>query len=270
MNQSFWLAALALSLGFPAAALCEDPEPTLEIAPGIALPDDQSIDVTYNGYFLGLRVMKVVIDIDKADGTYEADAGLRTAGLAGFFKEVEINATAQGQNTDAGVSPIGYEHRNAKSKKNRVIRINFDDQGIASPYIHPPFGSLGDPAPTTKDLTGAFDPLSTLVALSTRSAGCGRTVPVFDGKQRYDLRFTEGEATLVSTRGYRGAAIKCEVYYTPVSGFDPEDLADAGVYKKPFVIWLPDDPSVPPVPVRIKGDVSGFSVAIEARDISRN
>lgn len=265
-------AVVLIALGHAAIAQDQSNDATNSLMqPGnteLAADVRDSIDVTYNGYFLGLRVMKAVVNIDEVDDAYAVEAGFRTAGLLGFFADAEINAKAQGITTDSGLQPLEYEHRNLKSSKNRIIRIGFD-QGIATPDVTPPFGSAGDPAPTIEDLTGAFDPLSTIMALATDNGGCGQTVPVFDGKQRYDLRFTEGAETTVRVRGYEGRALKCDVFYTPISGFDPEDLAEPEVYDKPFEVWLPLEKGYPTVPVRIRGDVSGLGVSIEARSVSK-
>lgn len=268
------VAMLGAFAAVPMPAQADDASDGLarsKAADTIAVPiipsERREIDVSYNGYFIGLRVMKAVVEFDQEGDDYAVDAGFRTAGLLGFFNDSEINAKARGEAGDAGLQPRSYEHRNLKSSKNRVIRIHFED-GVARPDVNPPFGSAGDPAPTEEHLSGAFDPLTTLMAISFENAGCGKTVPVFDGKQRYDLRFTDPVNTNVRVRGYDGPAVRCHVFYTPVAGFDPEDLAEPGVYERPFEIWVPTREGVPRVPVRIRGDVSGLSVAVEARDIT--
>ena len=87
---------------------------------------------------------------------------------------------------------------------------------------------------------------------------CDRVVPVFDGKQRYDLRFERVADKEVDVRGYEGPAVKCNVYYTPVSGFDPEDLASPETYERPLQMWLADVGGGLYLPVHIRGNVSGM------------
>jgi hypothetical protein len=74
------------------------------------------------------------------------------------------------------------------------------------------------------------DPLTALM-LTTRAKGgspCGRRIPVFDGKQRYDLLTSSaGQQKVPETlpSGQPGIGYVCKVRYMPVAGFkDTEDM----------------------------------------------
>jgi len=239
-------------------------------APVVAGQTREHIHVTYNGYFLGFRVMKTTLEMEITGDTYETSANFRTAGLAGLFKESRIQAVANGNVNGSGLEPEHYEHRNLASSKNRVIQIDFTPDDTISTVI-PAFGSMGVPPATREERLPAFDPISTFLTISVEGGDipCVRTVPVFDGKQRYDLRFEPVEYEPIRVRGYRGNAWRCDVFYTPVSGFDPEDLADPEDYARPMEMWLADMGDNRWVPVRIRARVSGVRVSIEAKRVWR-
>ncbi len=48
---------------------------------------------------------------------------------------------------------------------------------------------------------------------------CRRTVPIFDGRQRYDLKLTFKRMDKVSAeKGYAGAVVVCGLTYQPIAG----------------------------------------------------
>jgi hypothetical protein len=277
MSHRAALAALAaLSLIAPASAQdAAAPQPNrvaeafASLAPGLDETNAGRVQILLNGYFLGVRVMKADLFTDFAGDAYEAGGVFRTAGLAGWLHDTDIEVDTFGTLGADGVEPRMYKHRNHASSKNRTVAIDFEG-GVAEPVVTPDFGSHGDPPPSLEDLTGAIDPISTFVALVLKSGEqpCRRTIRVFDGKQRYDLRFEEAGADDIDLRGYEGPALRCDVYYTPVSGFDPEDLADPEDYARPMTVWLANLGEGRWAPVRIRARVSGVAVSVEAKSVS--
>ncbi len=259
------LVALAVFLA-PATA---DDDLVAPLPPAAAPALRHELSVLYNGYFLGLRVMKADVSADVSRGGYESRAVFRTAGLAGMFKEAEITAAVNGAYNGSGVEPIHFEHTNSASSKNRRIRIDWTGDDVV-PTVTPPFGSMGEPPATREERLGSRDIASTILSMTLDGgdAPCERTLPVFDGKQRYDLRMVPVAYEEVDTRGYEGMSWRCNIYYTPISGFDPEDLADPEDYERPMRIWLADLGGGRWVPVLVRGRVSGISVSVEAKSVT--
>ncbi|MGD2131533.1 MAG: DUF3108 domain-containing protein [Maricaulaceae bacterium] len=266
-------AALALAVGLSAAAYAQDEVNAVaavfdQEAPGLDETNSGRLRILYNGYFLAFRVMKADVTADVGDGEYAASAVFRTAGIAGWFDDSEIEARTYGALNGQGVEPRRYQHTNHASSKNRIVAIDFQDDATV-PVVTPEFGSPGDPAPTPDDLFGSLDPISTFVtiALDGGDQPCNRTVEVFDGKQRFDLTLRAVETERVFTRAYDGDALHCHVFYTPVAGFDPEDLADPEDYARPMSIWLAEFGDGRWAPVRIHARVSGVTARIEAKSV---
>jgi len=70
---------------------------------------------------------------------------------------------------------------------------------------------------------------------------CARTIPVFDGRRRYDIRLEYiGEESLGMNASsvYGGIAVKCRVYFQQVAGFSRKWNEDNPQPDTPTIIWL--------------------------------
>jgi len=72
-------------------------------------------------------------------------------------------------------------------------------------------------------LKGVVDPLSAIMVLSSKTAvdPCDRRIPIFDGKERFDLLFSrkgEMRVTEQAPSGQPGVAHVCRVRYLPIAG----------------------------------------------------
>ena len=82
---------------------------------------------------------------------------------------------------------------------------------------------------TDANRTGVLDPMTALL-VHMPGAGktavpeaCERTIPIFDGHTRYNLRLSFKRVDTVSTEGgYQGPVIVCAVKFFPVAGYDPK------------------------------------------------
>ncbi len=80
--------------------------------------------------------------------------------------------------------------------------------------------------------TGVVDPMSALIINVPGSgemagpAACERTIAVFDGRMRFNLRLAYKRIEQVQVpAGYQGPAVVCAVYFTPLAGYDPNRYA---------------------------------------------
>lgn len=271
MRRSFRSAFAAFSLvaiagsGIAAAPAFAQLTPTTA-APAPVSPHTHR--VLYNGYFMGLRVTKASVDSAVTPSDFSAKAVFRTAGLAGFFQDTEITATSTGT-VSAGELGVGrYTHFNAASKKNRTVTVFADENGVGSD-VQPPFGSMGQPPANAEQRNRALDPVAAFLSMSLQGGAepCDRTIPVFNGKEAFDLRLVPDKIEMVDLRGYEGIAYKCKLYYTPVAGYDPEDMADPDDYAKPLSVWLAQLPNGATIPVKIRMRVGGVGVRIAVKSI---
>jgi hypothetical protein len=80
-----------------------------------------------------------------------------------------------------------------------------------------------------ENLQNVFDPMGATLAMSDAgpSDACNRTIPVFDGKARYDLHLSLKGRERISERrpsGQPRELVVCRVKYVPVAGHKPKDF----------------------------------------------
>ena len=229
--------------GFAAASL----------ALGGAAAQEVSVALEYSGKIVGLKVVGASLGAQINEGTYAVKTTFRTEGVADVVQQATAEALASGRRSPAGaLTPLNYNHTETTDDKRRAVSFerSADDVTVTAT---PPFYTAGDPAPTPAQRLEALDPLSAIAHMmaSEQALACTQNTPVFDGKHRYDLRFSFAGAEQVRTAGYTGEARKCVIKYTPVAGFDPEDLENPEIYDTPIYVWFADLDGGMAVPVKL-------------------
>ena len=81
---------------------------------------------------------------------------------------------------------------------------------------------------TEADRIGAVDPMTALLVhiggngATAVPEACKRTVTIFDGHTRFNLRLAfERLDTVKADQGYQGPAVVCSIKFFPVAGYDP-------------------------------------------------
>lgn len=235
----------------------------------------QGVTVQYAGSVMVFQVANIVVSGQFADDTYQASARFTAAGLAALFTDADIEAGVSGYRDGDALRPWHYSHLNHASSKNRVVAIDFPD-GVATPNIEPPFGSMGEPPATDEERAGAADPISTLLAMGLGAVArgdsqCDGTLPVFDGRARYNLRFEDGGTDRVRTRAWSGDALVCHAYYEPISGYEADEFPSEDDIDRPITFWLaPVHGGDIHIPVRIRTNAGFGGVTIVARSIEES
>ncbi|WP_203291573.1 DUF3108 domain-containing protein [Maricaulis parjimensis] len=267
------LALLALGwLGLPVAEAGwrdDDPVLSVEAVPGTNV---QRVSAVYSSSVLIFKVGEVSLDAVFSDSAYEADSFVEAAGLAALFTDFDIRARVAGERGNGQARPSSYTHVERTGDKVRTVRVAFED-ALAVSEAEPPFGSLGQPPAGPADRTDVLDPMTAFFALSDRMGAeegqaCQGRLPVFDGKQRYDLRLVDAGLSRIRTRAWQGEARVCEAYYEPISGYDPEDYPTPSELRHPLTIWIAEFPETGIfLPVRLHTRAGFGGVTIEAREI---
>jgi hypothetical protein len=103
--------------------------------------------------------------------------------------------------------------------------MDFADGSVASVRHAPPAPPKPDIVPVrAQHLRGVLDPLSAIMVVARNSAiadPCNRRLPIFDGKERFDLVLSYKGQVKVSEQqpsGQPGMAHVCKVKYQPIAG----------------------------------------------------
>lgn len=190
------------------------------------------LDAAYEATLLGFPIGDVIWTIDLHDNHYSAAARGATAGLMLIFSRG--HGTAEAQGSVAGKEPlasnflIDITHGTASQK----VKIIFK-HGKASESLAPPPKPNPQLIPLTEAYrTGVVDPMSALIISVPGNgdmvgpAACARTIAVFDGRMRFNLKLAFKRIEPIQVPGgYEGPAAVCAVYFTPLAGYDPNRYA---------------------------------------------
>jgi len=206
-----------------------------------------SVEAQYEASLAGVVVGKGAWRIDIAEDQYAAAAQGGSAGLLKAFAGGSGTGAVQGRVVNGQFQPTGYTATTTTSKKSETIRMTLAGGGIKESSIEPEPPVDNDRIPVTDaHRRGVLDPMT---ASMLRVAGngdplspdsCRVATPVFDGRMRYDLKFEyKRMETVQADKGYRGPALVCAIYFTPISGY----IADRAAIKyliaqRDMEVWL--------------------------------
>jgi len=169
----------------------------------------------------------------RGDG-YEMRGEGRFSILEGLVYEWRGSTASKGRVTPEGPEPAMYalNYTNGGTKGEQ-LRMTFDDGAVRRISIQPRMRPNPSTIPVTQaQLEGVLDPMSGafLTASSQNPNGdlnvCNQMLPVFDGRQRFDLVLKPKKAVMVhnKTRGaYSGPAVICGVKFIPIAGYQPDN-----------------------------------------------
>jgi len=209
------------------------------IAPGrsageVVRPEPGRVVATYDAALAGISLgsFKVIAKFDESD--YEIAADGRFSLLAGLLYSATGKTTSSGALTQAAPQPANFTLDYDGGKKREKRRIGFDGGAVSDVDIVPRKRKKKNPHDipiSAEQLKDVLDPL-TAAFLSVRSdapAGdpevCRGTIPVFDGKQRFDLVLTPKRSERLGNGapgGLAGPVAVCRVRYKPIAGHRPD------------------------------------------------
>lgn len=265
------LAALSLSL-----LLSGDLPAETSLIPSVSSGEGFDLNAVYSGSVLVFKVGEVSLRTRIGDEDYEARSMIEAAGILSLFTDFEIRSEVAGRlGDDAAITPDRYAHIERTGDKVRQVEVSFDG-GIARSDVTPPFGSWGVPPASEEDRRGTIDPMTAFLSLSEAIAAnpqnaCTGSLPVFDGKARYNLNLEPDGRRDIRTPAWRGEAIVCNAFYEPISGYDPEDMPSESELRHPLTIWfapIVEDEYYLPVRLHTRAGFGG--VTIEAVEITIN
>jgi len=208
------------------------------------------LDARYSASLAGLPIGRGAWVIDIGEDKYLAAASGVTAGLLRLFSGGEGAGASRGSILNGQLVPASYAASISTSKRTNEVRLALKAGAIkdmaVSPPVQPETGRIPLKAEHRK---GVIDPMTaSLIRVAGDGnplvpASCQRTVSVFDGRMRYDLRLAYKRLGQVkAAKGYAGPALVCAIYFLPVAGYIPsrvaikylKDLRDMEVWLTPI------------------------------------
>src|SRR5579875_2041205 len=184
----------------------------------------QTLRVTYAITLLGLPIGTGAVKADLTPSRYIVEGQARLSGLASLVSNSRGVSKGEGAIVGGHLSPATFATTAASSSSVRTIRMAMRNNAVAQVEIAPPFAEHPDRVPLRpQDTRGVIDPVAAYVFPKTGGAAlgpadCDRTLPIFDGWTRFDLKLSFVEQREVKAKGYSGPAEVCAVRYQPIAG----------------------------------------------------
>ncbi|MCK0198085.1 DUF3108 domain-containing protein [Ancylobacter sp. 6x-1] len=209
---------------------------------------DGRVDARYKLSIAGLELGRATFLIEVKQKSYVASGSARITGVLQAISTGKGTAGARGTLARDGLSPEAFTMQAVSDKKDESIRLSIAGNAVKSAEVTPPVKDSDDRVPVSDgDRKGVLDPMTAALMLVPGKGNlvtpesCNRTVPIFDGRQRYDLALTYARTEDVKAEegGYSGPSLVCRVAYRPISGHRPDRAAVKYMMKnKDILVWL--------------------------------
>ena len=177
-----------------------------------------------------IPVGKLAWSADIGADSYDIAGSGEASGIASFLASGKGTLATRGTVTDGRLSPTEFSSDITEDggKLRQTMRL---EQGNVTELTIDPPAPAADPdrvALTAAHQQGVVDPLTAwLVPAAGAGDGlgreaCERTLPVFDGQKRYDLKLAFRRMDKAKAdKGYQGPALVCAVTLQPIAGHRP-------------------------------------------------
>jgi Protein of unknown function (DUF3108) len=187
------------------------------------------VDAVYKIHFSGLDLGEFTYSSRVQQNSYSATSNAQISAMFGAY-EWKGQSRSAGTTVDAGPKPASYAFNFKNQSKIGSVSMAFTGNAVTNVSAVPPIerkpGTIEVKDTHLKDV---LDPLSAVMALTrAASAGkvagvnpCARRIPIFDGKQRFDLVFSPKRTAPLAEIGSKSPhmAFVCRVKYVPIAGY---------------------------------------------------
>lgn len=215
--------------------------------PAQAQGKPSKVNAKYNINFNGINIGDFKLLATFSDSEYSMSAQARISLLAGMLFEWNGSTTSSGRVISRGPLPYAYSFGYRTSDKSEKIDVKFSNNVVREIAVNPPQKVSSARIPVTrKHMQNVVDPLSAVVALTNVGSNksgqdvCGRKLPIFDGKARYDIQLSYKSTKNISApNGYKGPAYICKVKFIPIAGHKAADDDNSYAAKTEGIeVWM--------------------------------
>jgi hypothetical protein len=239
---SFRLAVRRTALAAGAAA-------TIMIAGAACEPvrAQGKLEARYTASVGGIPLGKGAWIIEIGESQYSAAASGQVSGVLRAVTSGEGQAAARGALNSGHPVPQSYAVHVTAGDQSDDVRMTLNSGTVKELAVEPTFPPTPDRVPVTDvHRKGIIDPMSAgLMPVGGTGdvlvpEACQRTLPIFDGRQRFDLTLAFKRLDKVSSdKGYHGPVVVCQVLYQPLAGHRPSRYAIKYLMEqRDMEIWL--------------------------------
>jgi hypothetical protein len=220
----------------------------LALAAAVPASAQGKLEARYEVTLAGLPIGTGSWMVDVNDTHYLAAASGATTGLLRVFTGGQGTSAARGTLTSGGI-PLSsiYAATITTRQKSDEVRLTINHGDVKDTRLEPPRDKDPERVPITPaHERGILDPMTASLLRAPDAANpmapatCDRTLAIFDGRLRYDLKLAYKRIEQVKTdKGYAGPALVCSVNFTPIAGYIPSRYAIKYIAKlKDMEVWF--------------------------------
>ena len=205
------------------------------------------LDARYTATLAGLPIGKGAWVIEIGDDQFTAAASGMTTGLLRVFATGQGNGASRGIVRGDNLAPTAFVSTINNDKRVEELRIVLSAGTVKDLFVDPPPTPNPERIPLTDaHRRGVVDPMSAgLIRIlgngdPVSPEACRRTLPIFDGRMRFDLQLSFKRIEKVQApKGYQGPVVVCAVQFVPLAGHVPERPAIKYLMaQQDMEIWL--------------------------------
>nr|WP_275791174.1 DUF3108 domain-containing protein [Rhizobium gei] len=186
---------------------------------GAAQSAEMSHKTEYSISLSGLPIARASFDTEFDADRYRISGSMNSAGLADIFAKTSGETSVSGVVGRDRLNASQYQANYQTGKKRRAISVRFRNGDVVSASMTPPRKIPKNWVPVTKaDMRDVVDPLSGLIFPADTKV-CPKSVPIFDGESRMDIRLSSKGTKPFKTEGFQGDVIVCGIKFMPKSGY---------------------------------------------------
>jgi len=183
------------------------------------------ITVKYIVKYLSVTIGSGSWQIDVTGDKYVITASGRVQGMMSVLINGQGSGRTQGDLSKDHLVASTFDAQVVSTAENDSIEMTLQSGAVTTLSASPPFPAVPKRVPVTANLLrSVIDPLSATTIFVTEDSddaftACGRSLPIFDGRRRYDvnLGFKKAENIAIPP-GYRGDGIVCSARLIPIAG----------------------------------------------------
>jgi hypothetical protein len=188
------------------------------------------LNAYYTATLLGLPIGHISWAVDLKENRFSSVATGSISGVLRLFLDAQGSVAAEGRLSGGKPVPSKFQLKLLAGKWSDEVGIVFSGNRAKESVLSASVSQSADYVPIKdSDRVGASDPMTALLVyvggtgITTVPQACERTVAIFDGHTRYNLRLAfERFGTARPTEGYQGQVVVCSAKFLPVAGYDPK------------------------------------------------
>lgn len=182
----------------------------------------QTFQGEYIVSFLGLPVARSTFVSTFAGDKVSVQGNVSSAGVGKLVDSTVGSSHFSGRLGRNGVVPSSFKTSYKSGKKSKSTTIGFSGGNVVKTVNVPPTRKRAKWVPIKAgDLQAVSDPISaTLLRADGPSEVCNRTIKLYDGEMRANVRLSLMSSGKVP--GFGPEAVTCAAKFTPVSGYRPD------------------------------------------------